>query len=117
VAFLGLSGLTTTVNLGSVGVDVVGLDHSLRSEDLGTLVISERRLTADVNHGLNTIRVANDTRGGIKGLRSLERFNFLVNVARSNGKNINRVGTSKETGHVKIVDSHISENTAATLDV
>ena len=109
--------LTTLVNFGSVRVHVVGLDHAPGAEDFSTLVVSIGGLTADIHHGLDSIRVAHKTRGSIESLRSRENFNALINVARANGKDLDRVSVSKETGHVKIVDSHVSEDPSATLDI
>ena len=59
---------TASVDLGSVRVNIVGLDHSLGSQYFGTLIVSEGGLTADINHGGNTVGVTNDTSGSIKGL-------------------------------------------------
>jgi hypothetical protein len=109
--------LTTSVNLGSVGVNIVSLDHSLCSKNLSTLVVSERRLTADINHGLDTVGVANDTRRCVEGFGSLKRLDLLVNVAGSDGKNVNGVSSSKETRHIKIMDGHVGEDAAASLHV
>ena len=57
---------TVLVNLGCVGVNVVGLNHSLCSKNLGTLVVSVGRLAAHVNHGLDAIGVTDEATGGVK---------------------------------------------------
>lgn len=114
---IGISGVVGLVDLGSVGVNVVGLDHTLGSQDFGTLIVSERRLTADINHGLNTSGVSDKAGSGIVFLGTLVIGNFHIDVGGSNGKNVNGVGTGQESGHIKIVDGHIGKDTAATLDV
>ncbi len=53
---------TIRVNLGRVGVDIIGLDHALGSQNFGTLVISKRRLAAHINHGLHAIRITHKAR-------------------------------------------------------
>jgi hypothetical protein len=113
----GIRLLTAAVNLGSVGVNIVGLDHSLCSKYFSTLVVSERRLTADINHGLNATGVPNKAGRSIKSFRALKGFNPLVNVARSNGENINGVRSGKEASHVQVMDSHVGEDTATALNI
>jgi hypothetical protein len=38
-------------------------------------------------------------------------------VGRTDGEDVDGVLTGQETRHIEIVDGHVSENTAATLDV
>ena len=114
---IGISSVIGLVDLGRVGVNIVGLDHTLGSQDLSTLIVSERRLTADINHGLNTSRVSDNAGSGIIFFRALVFSDFHINVGGTNGKNVNRVGTGQESSHIEIVDGHISKDTAATLDV
>jgi hypothetical protein len=72
----------------------------------------------DINYGLDTAGVANDTRCSVKGFGSLKRLNLLVNVAGSDGtKNVNGVSSSKETSYIKIMDGLVSKDAAASLDI
>ena len=109
--------LTVLENLGSVGVDIVSLDHTAGSKYLSSLIVSKGRLTADVNHSLDTIRVSHQTTGSIEFFRSVQAGNAFVNVARTNGKNVNGIVTSQETTHIKIMDRHISKDTTASFDI
>lgn len=109
--------LTILENLGCVGVNIISLDHTGGSKNLSSLVVSKGRLTADINHGLNTVGVSDKTRSSVEFFRSIQVSDAFVDVARTNGKNINWIVTSQETTHIKIVDSHISEDTTATLDI
>ena len=43
--------------------------------------------------------------------------NLHVDVGRTNGKDVDGIGTSQESSHIEIVDGHIGKNTAAALDV
>mmetsp|Transcript_6545 Transcript_6545/g.11403 ORF Transcript_6545/g.11403 Transcript_6545/m.11403 type:complete len:212 (-) Transcript_6545:793-1428(-) len=54
------------VNPCCVWVDIIGLDHSLVSENLSSLIVSIGRLAADIHHSLNSSWVSDQTRGGIK---------------------------------------------------
>mmetsp|Transcript_7418 Transcript_7418/g.15926 ORF Transcript_7418/g.15926 Transcript_7418/m.15926 type:complete len:418 (+) Transcript_7418:306-1559(+) len=114
---VGVSGVVLLVNLGGVGVDVVGLDHSLGSQDLGTLIVSERRLAADINHSLNAVGVSNDAGGGVVLFGAVEFGDGLVDVGRSDGEDIDGVLTGQESRHVEIVDGHVGKDATATLDV
>ena len=117
VRHVGVSGKVVLVDSGSVGVDIVGLDHSLCSEDFGTLVVSVGRLTADINHGLDTVGVTDKATGRVELFGSTKLLDALVNVARSNGQNVNGVLTGQETGHVQIVDGHVGKDSSTALDV
>jgi hypothetical protein len=93
------------------------LDHSLGSKNLGTLIVSKRGLTAHIDHGLDTSGITDQARRGIKRFRSWQCRNALVNVTRSNGKDINWVSSGKETGHIQIMNGHVGKDTTATFDV
>ena len=117
IGHVSIAGEVALVNLGSVGVDIVGLDHTLGSQNLGTLIVTIAGLSANINHGLDTVGVLDHARGGVKLLRSIELRDGLVNVARTEGKDFKRIFAGEETRHVKIMDRHISKDSAATLDV
>lgn len=111
------SKLTIFKDLGSVGVDIVSLDHTVGSKNLRSLIISKGGLTADINHRLDTVGVSYQTTGSIEFFRSIQVSDAFVDMARTNGKDINGIITSQETTHVKVMDRHISEDTAASLDI
>ena len=115
IGHISIAGEVALVNLGSVGVDIVGLDHTLGSQNLGTLIVTIAALSANINHGLDTVGVLDHARGGVKFLRSIKLLNGLVNVTRTEGKDLKGIFTGEETRHVKIMDRHISKDSAATV--
>ena len=114
---VGISSVILLVDLGSVGINIVGLDHTLGSQDFGTLIVSERGLTADIDHGLNPSGVSDNAGSSVVFFRTIVLSDFHIDVGGANGEDIDGVGTSQESSHIEIVDGHIGEDTAATLDV
>ena len=114
---IGISGVILLVDLGRVGVDVVGLDHTLGSQDFGTLIVSKRGLTADIDHGLDASGVSDDAGCGVVFFGTFVVLDFHIDVGRTNSKDINGVGTGQESCHIQIVDGHVGEDATATLDV